>query len=166
MLDAAHHLALPSAASAALLASPAAGCTLTAIASKALGRTASPEVRLAALHALASVAGLERAGEARDRSAALMAAGPEDALRQAVFAAVSGQAGGAGAARTPAEAVWQLLQQPFDETRTGVYRWVWVGGDDCVWRLVVLLLAAESGRGLWSGATGFQSAAMMPANCT
>jgi hypothetical protein len=46
----------------------------------------------------------------------------EDALRRAVFGAVSGAAGGAGASRTPAEAVWQLLQQPFDETRTGVYR--------------------------------------------
>lgn len=123
VLDAAHHLALPSAASATLLTTPAAGSALTSIASKALGRTSSPEIRLAALHALASVAGLERAGEARDRSAALMAAGAEDVLRRAVFAAVSGDAGGAGGARTPAEAVWQLLQQPFDETRTGVYRW-------------------------------------------
>jgi hypothetical protein len=122
VLDAAHHLALPSPTSAALLASPAAGSTLPAICSRALGRTASPEVRLAALHALASVAGLERAGEARDRTAALMGRGAEDVLMGAVFGALGGQAGGAGGARTPAEAVWQLLQQPFDETRTGVYR--------------------------------------------
>jgi len=122
VLDAAHHLALPSPASAALLTTPAAAHTLSAISSRAIGRTSSPEVRLAALHALASVAGLERAGEARDRTAALMSRSAEDALRQAVFAAVSGSAGGAGGARTPAEAVWQLLQQPFDETRSGVYR--------------------------------------------
>ena len=127
MLDAAHQLSLPSPAAAALLASPAAAGALSAICSRALGRTSSPDVRLAALHALASIAGLERAGEARDRTAALMTRGAEDVLRQAVFGAVSGQAGGAGGAWTPAEAVWQLLQQPFDETRTGVYRWVWSG---------------------------------------
>jgi hypothetical protein len=123
VLDAAHYLALPSAASATILTTPAGGSALTSISSRALGRTSSPDIRLAALHALASVAGLERAGEARDRSAALMPPCAEDALRRAVFAAVSGNAGGAGGARTPAEAVWQLLQQPFDETRTGVYRW-------------------------------------------
>lgn len=132
MLDAAHHLALPSAASAALLTTPAGGQTLAAICAKALGRTSSPDVRLAALHALASVAGLERAGEARDRTAALLSSrAAEDLLRSAVFGAVSGTAGGAGGARTPAEAVWQLLQQPFDETRTGVYRsggWGWMRG--------------------------------------
>lgn len=126
MLDAAHHLAQPSPASATLLTTHAAGTALPSICSKALGRTSSPDVRLAALHALASVAGLERAGESCDRSAALMGAAAEDVLRRAVFGAVSGSAGGAGGARTPAEAVWQLLQQPFDETRTGVYRWVGV----------------------------------------
>jgi hypothetical protein len=89
---------------------------------RALGRTASPPVRVAALHALASIAGVERAGEARDRSAALLPAASEDALRVAVFEAVAGAAGGVGAARSPAEAVHNLLQQPFDDTRAGVYR--------------------------------------------
>ena len=57
VLDAAHHLALPSPVSAALLASPPAGSMLQGICSKALGRTAGPDLRLAALHALASIAG-------------------------------------------------------------------------------------------------------------
>jgi hypothetical protein len=89
-LDAAHHLALPSADSAALLAAPAAGALLPALCTKALGRAGSPEVRIAALHALASLAGLERAGEARDRSAALLPAPAEEALRQGVYGAVAG----------------------------------------------------------------------------
>jgi hypothetical protein len=121
-LDAACQLALPSSTSAALLASPANPQLLQSICTRAFGRTASPPVRLAALHAFASIAGVERAGEARDRSAALMAAANEDALRVAVFEAVAGAAGGVGAARSPAEAVLNLLQQPFDDTRTGVYR--------------------------------------------
>jgi hypothetical protein len=123
-LDAACQLALPSSTSAALLASPANPQLLQSICTRALGRTASPPVRLAALHALASIAGVERAGEARDRSAALMSAANENALRVAVFEAVAGAAGGVGAARSPTEAVHNLLQQPFDDTRTGVYRWV------------------------------------------
>jgi hypothetical protein len=123
-LDAACQLALPSSTSAALLASPANTQLLQSICTRAIGRTAGPPVRLAALHALASIAGVERAGEARDRAAALMSAGSENALRLAVFEAVAGAAGGVGAARSPAEAVLNLLQQPFDDTRTGVYRWV------------------------------------------
>lgn len=82
MLDAACQLALPSSQAAALLASPAVPDLLPGIATRALGRTSSPGVRLAALHALASVAGVERAGEARDRSAALLSAQSEDKLRQ------------------------------------------------------------------------------------
>ncbi|KAF6252628.1 hypothetical protein COO60DRAFT_1552102 [Scenedesmus sp. NREL 46B-D3] len=121
-LDAACQLALPSSTSAALLASRGSPLLLQGICSRALGRTASPAVRLAALHALASVAGVERAGEAADRSAALLPAAGEHALRLAVFGAVAGAAGGAGAARSPAEAVHGLLQQPFDDTRSGVYR--------------------------------------------
>jgi hypothetical protein len=124
VLDAAHHLALPSPASAALLAAPAAAGLLQSVCSKALGRTTPPEVRLAALHALASAAGLERAGEARDRSAALLPQAAEERLRQGVYGAVAGAAGGVGGARTPAEAVWQLLQQPFGDMRAAVYRCV------------------------------------------
>lgn len=82
VLDAACQLALPSSESAALLTSPAVPGLLMAIAGRALGRTSSPAARLAALHALASVAGVERAGEARDRSAALMDAHAEHKLRQ------------------------------------------------------------------------------------
>lgn len=90
VLDAAHQLCLPSVAAAALLASPAAGTLLPTLCTKALGRTSNPEVRLAALHALASLAGLERAGEARDRTAALLPGGVEEALRQGVYGAVAG----------------------------------------------------------------------------
>ncbi len=41
-----------------------------ALCGRALGRCPHPSVRLAALHGLASVAGLEAAGEMRDRAAA------------------------------------------------------------------------------------------------
>lgn len=82
VLDSASQLALHSCQSAALLASTAVPSLLPAIAARALGRSSSPAVRLAALHALASAAGVERAGEARDRSAALLPAAAEEALRQ------------------------------------------------------------------------------------
>eukprot|EP00879_Flechtneria_rotunda_P029188 GHRR01031468.1.p1 GENE.GHRR01031468.1~~GHRR01031468.1.p1 ORF type:complete len:508 (+),score=226.57 GHRR01031468.1:2668-4191(+) len=121
VLDAAGQLAQPSSSAAALLAMVS-DTLLPAICNRAVGRTASPEVRLAALHALASIAGVERAGEARDRSASLLPAAAEDALRRSVYRAVSGAAGGVGGARSPAEAVNNLLQQPFADVRTGVYR--------------------------------------------
>lgn len=103
-------------------------------------------VRLAAVPAVLCRAGLERAGEARDRTAALMDPAAEDALRRAVFGAVAGTAGGVGGSRTPAEAVWQLLQQPFDETRTGVYRYDCQGLGQSAWNLAVTDVACAQHR--------------------
>eukprot|EP00775_Hariotina_reticulata_P013804 gene13804-13925_t len=137
VLDAACQMAVVSAAAADLVAA-APGNLLNAICDRALGRTAPPEVRLAALHALASVGGVERAGEAADRTAALLLPSQEDALRQGVFGAVSGAAGGVGGARSPAEAVLHLLQQPFGDLRAAVYRCCsalvlrsWFAADGC-----------------------------------
>ncbi len=66
-------------------------------------------LRLAALHALAVVAGAQRAAEAKASSAALLSPAAEDALRLAVYAGVG--------TRTPAEAVLALLHQPLLELR-------------------------------------------------
>jgi hypothetical protein len=56
---------------------------------RALGRAPQPEVRLAALHALASIAGAERAGESKCRDDAILSGEAEDALRQAVYQAAA-----------------------------------------------------------------------------
>ncbi|KAI8465707.1 MAG: hypothetical protein J3K34DRAFT_525133 [Monoraphidium minutum] len=109
-LDAAGQLALDPAGADLLAAGPAPSL-LPLIAARALGRAggAAPEVRVAALHALAAAAGGERAGAARDRgAAALPSAEGEDALRAAAY----GGAAAPGWAASPAEAVQQLLQQP------------------------------------------------------
>jgi hypothetical protein len=121
VLDAVGQMAVASAGAAALLVDTPHNL-LAAICSRALGRTAPPDVRLAALHALASVAGVERAGEAADRTAALLLPAQEEALRLGVYGAVSGAAGGVAGARSPAEAVLHLLQQPFGDLRVALYR--------------------------------------------
>ncbi|GBF88150.1 hypothetical protein Rsub_00862 [Raphidocelis subcapitata] len=121
-LDAAGQLALTPGGADLLAAGPS-PALLPAIASRALGRagSAAPEVRVAALHALAAAAGGERAGAARDRGAALLPSGAgEDALRAAVFSG----AVGAGWAAAPGEAVLALLQQPFADLRAALYRCV------------------------------------------
>ncbi len=122
-LDAIGSLASTPAGAGLLAASAAAPPLLPAIALRALGRSGggAPEVRVAALHALAAAAGGERAGEARDRRAALLPTGEaEDALREAVFSGAVAR----GWAGSPAEAVQALLQQPFDDLRAALYRCV------------------------------------------
>ena len=57
-------------------------------------RAANAEVRVASLHALASAAGLQRAHEVEERSAALLSAGAEETLRSGVYRS-SGAASGA-----------------------------------------------------------------------
>jgi hypothetical protein len=119
-LDAAGQLALTPAGATLLAAGPAPGL-LPVVASRALGRAGggAPEVRVAALHALAAAAGGERAGEARDRRAALLLSPEaEDALRAAVY----GGAVARGWASSPAEAVLELLQQPFHDLHAALYR--------------------------------------------
>ncbi|KAG2496066.1 hypothetical protein HYH03_005985 [Edaphochlamys debaryana] len=81
---------------------------------RALGRSPHPELRCAALHAVAAVAGLERAGEERCRAAALLPAQAEDALRRGVF--------GACGLKRPGEVLLALLGQPFAESRVAAYR--------------------------------------------
>jgi hypothetical protein len=63
------------------------------ISKRALGRAPQPEVRLAALHALASAAGAERAGESKCRDDAILSDEAEDALRRAVYHAAAYAAG-------------------------------------------------------------------------
>ncbi|KAG2430851.1 hypothetical protein HXX76_009825 [Chlamydomonas incerta] len=92
-----------------------------ALCERALGRSPHPEVRMAALHALASTAGLERAGADRARAAAVLPAQYEETLRRCVFEACAG-AGGAGSLRRPGEVVAALLGQPFVELRLAAYR--------------------------------------------
>eukprot|EP00798_Chlamydomonas_sp_ICE-L_P016618 gene16618-22863_t len=60
-----------------------------AIASNAVRRSPHPEVRLAALHALASTSGVERATQLQQRSKALLSSNAEDCLRVAIYSAVS-----------------------------------------------------------------------------
>ncbi len=79
------------------------------------------ETRAAALHALASAAGAERAGgggaAAAPRAAAL-APRAEDALRGAVFRGAARAPG----APSPAEALLAALRQPDAELRVAAYR--------------------------------------------
>lgn len=55
------------------------------VAYKAFGRAPNPASRVCALHAVAAVAGVERATGAGGRQAALLEPAAEDALRAAVF---------------------------------------------------------------------------------
>jgi len=79
------------------------------------------ETRAAALHALATAAGAERAGgggaAAAPRAAAL-APRAEDALRGAVFRGAARAPG----APSPAEALLAALRQPDAELRVAAYR--------------------------------------------
>lgn len=77
------------------------------ISKRALGRAPQPEVRLAALHALASVAGAERAGESKCRDDAMLSDEAEDALRQAVYQAA---AYASGEARMQRSGPWGLAR--------------------------------------------------------
>ncbi len=84
---------------------------------------------------LHTIAGVERAGEARSRAAAQLSHEAETRLREAVYAAAATSGGGA---RSPAEAAAVLLQQPFDDLRTATYRRV----DWCC--------IAEAAEGTWT----------------
>lgn len=55
------------------------------VAYNAFGRAPNPAIRICALHAVAAVAGAERAAGARGRAEALLGPDAEDALRAAVF---------------------------------------------------------------------------------
>ncbi|KAL4857298.1 hypothetical protein ACK3TF_002584 [Chlorella vulgaris] len=108
-LDAVAILGLHAPGAEALLSHPAG--VAGDVAYKALGRPPSPAQRIAALHALAAVAGAERSG----RSGKLLCEEAEDALREA-----------------------QQLEQPFLEQRAAVYRCVvalaardWLAGAVC-----------------------------------
>ncbi|GLI63334.1 hypothetical protein VaNZ11_006252 [Volvox africanus] len=85
-----------------------------ALCERALGRSPHSEVRMAALHAVASVAGLERAGAERSREAALLLPQCEEGLRQGMY--------GACGLRRPGEVLAGMLQQPFLELKLAAYR--------------------------------------------
>ncbi|GIL78176.1 hypothetical protein Vretifemale_7621 [Volvox reticuliferus] len=85
-----------------------------ALCERALGRSPHPEVRMAALHAVASAAGLERAGAERSREAALLPPQCEEGLRRCVY--------GACGLRRPGEVLAGMLQQPFLELKLAAYR--------------------------------------------
>ncbi|KAG1653038.1 hypothetical protein FOA52_008516 [Chlamydomonas sp. UWO 241] len=90
------------------------------VAQRAFGRTTpSPDVRLAACHALASLSGVERAHDWHEAAAAALPAAAEAALRAAVY---SGVAAGGAAARTPADALASVLSLPWPEQRAAAYR--------------------------------------------
>jgi hypothetical protein len=76
------------------------------ISKRALGRAPQAEVRLAALHALASIAGAERAGDSKRRDDAVLGGAAEDTLRSAVYSAAAFAPGGRGSSclRSPARA--------------------------------------------------------------
>ncbi|MEW5306400.1 MAG: hypothetical protein WDW36_008867 [Sanguina aurantia] len=81
---------------------------------RALGRAGSPDVRVAALHATASCAGLDRANNSRTTAAAILSPQAEALLRTSLYAAAG--------RRTPAEVILPLLQQPFVALRCATYR--------------------------------------------
>ncbi|GAX73255.1 hypothetical protein CEUSTIGMA_g709.t1 [Chlamydomonas eustigma] len=92
---------------------------LSAVIERALGRpkTSSQEVRVASLHALASLAGLPRAHQWQERSAALLSEGAESILRSEVY-----QAAAAGnSQRSPAEIIHTYLKQPFHDLKGATY---------------------------------------------
>ncbi|KAG2445066.1 hypothetical protein HYH02_008933 [Chlamydomonas schloesseri] len=98
------------------------GAVARSLCERALGRSPHPEVRMAALHALAATAGLERAGADRARAAAVLPAQYEETLRRCVFEACGGPAVGGASLKRPGEVVLGLLAQPFVELRLAAYR--------------------------------------------
>lgn len=138
-LDAAGHLGMTRAGAELLLTDPT--NPAADVAARALGRAPSPALRLAALHAVATLAGAERAGGAAQHGAVgaggggrlgpssggppagardAVAASPaaEEALRREIFRGATGAAG----SPTPAQAFLELLEQPFIEVRVAAYR--------------------------------------------
>lgn len=104
------------------------------IAERAVGRAPNPEVRLAALHAIANVAGVERALETKDREAALLRPELEDRLRVALYSSAASTSG----APSPAEVMYGYLQQPFPAQHIACYRCLtalalrpWCAADIC-----------------------------------
>eukprot|EP00887_Chlorella_sp_A99_P007872 scaffold20.g7872.t1 len=167
-LDAVSTLGLQDAGTAALLLQP--GGVIRDVAYKALGRPPSPAVRMAALHALAAVAGAERAAAAGgSRAAALLAPPAEAALREAVYEGAA--AGGAGASATPAAVFLGQLQQPFLEHRVAAYRALsalllrdWAAADACGnAELLDLLLDPKSESGLQGSEWRFACVAALAA---
>lgn len=115
-LDAAGLLGV-SATGAELLSRDAA--LIRSIAERAMDRAPTPDVKIAALHAAASIAGLERAAEAQTRVTAMLPEPMEAALRAAVYSAAASCSG-----QSPSEAMLALLHQPFAELRVAVYRFM------------------------------------------
>ena len=148
-LDATSALSMHSVGAALLLLQPRG--VIGDVAYKALGRPPSPAIRMAALHALAAVAGAERAAGG-SRAAALLPGTPEDVLRAAVYAGASAASGGL----TPAEAFWAQLEQPFLEQRVAAYRALsalllrdWAAADVCSHTaLLAFLTSPQSETGL------------------
>ncbi|DBA70859.1 TPA: hypothetical protein ACH3X2_011627 [Trebouxia sp. C0005] len=98
------------------------------VTNKALGRAPSSDVTLAAVHALATIAGAER-------SAAVVSSAAEEALKAAVYdgAACSSHQGG------PAHVLLAYLEQPFTDLRIAAYRLAtalglraWGAGEMCL----------------------------------
>ena len=105
-----------------LLRSPAGEPVVEAMARAALRRATDVPTRLAALHALAAVAGAERvAHEGRvDLAGGVLGEAAEDHLRRAVFDAAAGDE----SPSTPAEVLHGLASRPFTEARVAAYRFV------------------------------------------
>ncbi len=83
MLAAVGTIGLKAAGAAAILQDPSR--IFSDVAYKALGRAPNPSIRICALHAVASVAGAERAASAGRGAAALLGPAEEEALRTAVY---------------------------------------------------------------------------------
>lgn len=104
----------------ALLLCPGAGSLLACVLmTRALQSAHTPDLRVAALHAAATLAGAERVHEYGERRAALISEAAEALLREATFASCSGTS-----VHTPSEALLELLSSPFTEQRGAVYRFI------------------------------------------
>ncbi|KAF5830082.1 hypothetical protein DUNSADRAFT_15043 [Dunaliella salina] len=79
----------------------------------------TPALRLAALHAAANLAGLERVHETGDRRAALLAPVAETLIGDATYMACT-----SAVTPSPAEGLLSLLEPPFPEQRAAVYRFI------------------------------------------
>lgn len=147
-LDAVSMLSHGASGAAVLLLQP--GGVASDVAYKALGRPPSPAVRMAALHALAALAGTERAASG-SRAAALLPPAAEDALRAAAC-----EGAVAGGCASPAAALLRQLQQPFLEHRVAAYRCLsalllraWAAAEACTnGELLDLLLDPRTETGL------------------